>query len=421
MTRAPRGFRLLAVSSTVPYSVAEEAFVQDELTEMVRQEVDLTVVPMRLRLAHANAAARASGLADATLAEPLVSGSVLRGALRTVARRPGRSLRALGAVARSTRGLRNIGVNASSVVKALWLADIVRRRRISHVHAYWLSHTATAALVAAQIEGVPWSATAYRWDIDAANALRPKLTTARFIRCADELGERQLMAIAASMGRASPVVLVRTGVVLPSPDAWLDTPIAARTLVCPAAFVEKKGHAVLFEAFRALRSAQPAMELHLFGDGPLRTRIEQQVRDLDLLDGVRFHGFVPLEELRTFMISRRPICVLPSHPGADGQDEGIPVTLIEAMACGAPVVSTRTGAIAHLVSDGCGLLVPPADAAALQRAILEVGDDVEAADRRCRAAFERVRREFDLRETTRRMIDLMARDDRPVLDRGFDR
>jgi glycosyltransferase involved in cell wall biosynthesis len=178
-------------------------------------------------------------------------------------------------------------------------------------------------------------------------------------------------------------------------------------LVCPAAFVEKKGHAILLEAFRSLLDHSSAMELHLFGEGPLRNQIVDQVRQLSLGDAVRFHGFVPLDQLRAFMIANRPICVLASHLGADGQDEGIPVTLIEAMACGAPVVATRTGAIEHLVSGDAGRLVPPADPVALECAIREVAGDVAASADRCRTAYERVREEFDLSRTTGRMIDLM--------------
>ena len=329
--------------------------------------------------AGANDAATVSGLDRVTVAQPLVSRRILRGALRTAVRQPRRAAGALFTVARFTRGWRNIGVNVSTALKALWLADIVHRRHITHIHAYWLSHTSTAALVAALIERVPWSATAYRWDIDAANALLPEAAAPRvFVRCADELGERQLTTIAGSIGGTSPIVMVRTGVVFPPVAAWADTPIAPRTLICPGAFVEKKGHAVLVEAFAALRAAESAMELHLFGVGPLRGQVEQQLRDLGALGAVRFHGAVALDELRSFMLTRRPICVLASRQAADGQVEGIPVTLVEAMACGSPIVSTRTGAIPHLVLDGCGLLVPPDDAVALQRAIADVAREAAA-------------------------------------------
>lgn len=408
MTVEGHAGRVLAVTSAVPYTEVDEAFVQDELTEMVRQGLGLIVVPMRLRLSDPNAAAQVSGLATATLAEPLLSRAVVAGALRTLARRPGRSLRALAAVVRATSGRRNLKVNAISLLKALWLADVVRSRRITHVHAYWLSHTATAAWVAASIERVAWSATGYRWDIDAANALVPKFRTAQFIRCADELGLAQLDALATSIEGACPVVLVRTGVTLPPPDRWSGAPISSRVLVCPAAFVEKKGHAILVEAFHALRSGDPAVRLELFGDGPLREMIEGRLRELGDLDAVTFHGFVPLGELRSFLLDRRPVCVLPSRPAADGQDEGIPVTLIEAMACGSPVVSTHAGAIDHLVADGCGLLVEPGDATALADAIRQTIDDPDGSEERCRAAYRRVRAEFDLEETTRRMIDLMT-------------
>ena len=95
--------RVLAVTSAAPYTASDEAFVQDELTEMVRQGVDLTVVPMRLRLADANTQSRASGLAAEILAEALLSPTILWGAMRTLARRPG-AWSASSSASRAARG-----------------------------------------------------------------------------------------------------------------------------------------------------------------------------------------------------------------------------------------------------------------------------------------------------------------------------
>jgi colanic acid/amylovoran biosynthesis glycosyltransferase len=119
-----------------------------------------------------------------------------------------------------------------------------------------------------------------------------------------------------------------------------------------------------------------------------------------------FHGGVPLAELQAFLREHRPTCVLPSIVAADGQVEGIPVTLVEAMANGAPVVSTRSGSIETLVVPGTGTLVDPGDEAALAAALLDVIAAPEAAHTRCLAAADRLLGEFDLEHTAARIAEL---------------
>jgi lipopolysaccharide/colanic/teichoic acid biosynthesis glycosyltransferase/glycosyltransferase involved in cell wall biosynthesis len=410
---SPEAPLVVAVTASVPFSDHEEAFVQDELTAVLLTGAALLVVPMRTHRPDPNQAARTSGLADHTRGLPLLSPRILAGALTTLARRPRRSLRAVTGALLQSGGLRNLGVNLLSVPKALWLAGVVRRTGAAHLHAYWLSHTATAAMVAAEIEGIPWSGTGYRWDIDIANALPAKLRSAAFVRCADELGLGRLTAAAATVAEAAPVVLIRTGVALPDRSAWSDHPVQPLVLACPAAFVEKKGHAVLVRAVRQLVDDHPGIRLHFFGDGPLRSDIERQVEEAGFGSSATFHGTVPLEEFRGFLRQHRPTCVLPSIRTADGQEEGIPVTLVEALANGAPVVSTRSGSIETLILDGCGLLVTPGDAEALAAALAEVMDDPAAAAHRCDTGYKRLLDEFDLEDTAGRMVALQTGSRRP--------
>jgi glycosyltransferase involved in cell wall biosynthesis len=413
--------RVIAVTASVPFSTDEEAFVQDELAEMYRQGLSLSIFPMRRRSVEPNEPARKSGLADVVVGERLVSRAIVAGALRTVGRQPRRSLSAIASALRASHGRRNFLVNASSGLKALWLAGQVDRLNARHLHAYWLSHTSTTAMIAAKIAGITWSATGYRWDIDADNALDLKLSTASFIRCADELGERQLRQAALRIPDACPIYLVRTGVPIPPTAAWSSTRVGTTVICCAAAFVEKKGHAVLLSAFKEVRRRRPAMELHLFGDGPLRDAITAQVRDLGLVGVVILHRVVPLEDLRSFLRTRRPIYVQPSIQASDGQQEGIPVTLIEAMANGAPVVSTRSGSIASLILDNCGLLVPPKDAAALAEALVATAEDPVAAHHRCLDAVARLKGDFDLFDTAARMQQLVrAAASPPSAGRGTD-
>jgi glycosyltransferase involved in cell wall biosynthesis len=392
----------------VPYSVGDEVFVQDELAEIRRQGTELLVVPMRLRQRDPNDDGRESGLARDTVAEPLLSARVVLGALATLVRHPVRAVRAIVRSLLASGGRRNLATNLTSAPKALWLARLVEQRGASHIHAYWLGHTATTAMVASAVSGIPWSASGYRWDIDAANALDVKLRSARFVRCADELGRSQLEERAARVTCAAPIVLVRTGVAVPHRSAWDGRPVDPELLCCPAIFVEKKGHAVLLAAFRRFVDGHPDAHLDLFGAGPDEAKVRALVADLGLGSAVTFRGHAPLDELRAHLRSRRPACVLASIKAPDGQEEGIPVTLIEAMANGAPVVSTRSGSIPTLVLDGCGVLVAPGDVDALAAALEDVAAHPDLADGRCRAAYDRLVGEYDLPHTAARLVALWS-------------
>ena len=184
--------RLLAITGRSPYSATEEAFVQDELETMLHRGVDLVVVPARLVTGEPNAAAMASGLVDHVVAEPVLSGRVAAGAVATLLRHPAASLSATMKILRGSGSLRNLATNVSSLPKALWAAGLARKVGATHVHAYWFAHQATIAMVVGRIAGIPWSATGFRWDIDADNALDAKIRSAAFLRVADEFGQRVL-------------------------------------------------------------------------------------------------------------------------------------------------------------------------------------------------------------------------------------
>ncbi len=406
------GKRLLAVTSRVPFSTTEEAFVQEELETMLAQGVDLLVVPIRLAEKAPNERAVSSGLIGRVRAETLLSPRVLGDALRTLVRHPRRSLGAVASALAASGGRRNLATNLLVVPKALWLAELARREGVDHLHAYWYAHTSTAAMIASAITGIPWSATGYRWDIDAENALRLKSRSAQFLRVADELGETQMMQKLRAWGSATPVPLVRTGVGMPDAAELARRPVDLTTLCCAGAFVPKKGHSILLDAVERLVGEGRDVTLHLMGDGPLRQAIEADVAARRLADRVVFHGIVPLGELRSFLMDNRPVFVLPSIRADDGQEEGIPVVLIEAMANGCPVVSTRTGSIPTLILDGCGVLVADRDPEALRRGIEGVLDDPDGTQAMTERARKRVEAEFAREASARRIADLMGTDPR---------
>jgi glycosyltransferase involved in cell wall biosynthesis len=269
--------------------------------------------------------------------------------------------------------------------KALWLARRLREIGPDHVHAHWASASSTLAMVAAERARVPWSLTAHRWDIREANLLQAKARSACFVRTISEAGARELRERVAIPGW-SPVVL-RMGVALPTTTA---APRDGRELrlLTPANLLPVKGHRYLFEALAGL----DGIALDVAGDGPLRGELERAARGL----AVRFLGAISHTDVLAGLEGGRwDAVVLPSAPAADGAREGVPVSLIEAMAAGVPVVSTECGAIPELVTEGSGLLVPAADPNAL-RAALERLRDPQLRRGLAAAGRARVETEFDV-------------------------
>ncbi len=142
-------------------------------------------------------------------------------------------------------------------------------------------------------------------------------------------------------------------------------------LVSIGRLVEKKGHAYTLRALARLRKTRPeiSVTLDIVGDGELTEALRREAAELGVDDIVRFHGGLPHAQTLS-LLEEASIFILPSVTAADGDMEGIPVSLMEAMARGMPVISTYHSGIPELVEDGIsGFLVPERDDAALADAI----------------------------------------------------
>jgi hypothetical protein len=158
--------------------------------------------------------------------------------------------------------------------------------------------------------------------------------------------------------------------------------------------VEKKGVDVALDAMRRLRDRGCDVELRIIGDGPERMRIESLIRQWRLTN-VSLLGALE-HTLTQHEFTRAHIYIQPSVTAGSGDQEGIPVSLMEAMACGLPVVSTRHSGIPELVIDGqTGLLTDERDADGLAAAIERLTRDRIGAEQFAQAARARVEQEFD--------------------------
>jgi colanic acid/amylovoran biosynthesis glycosyltransferase len=241
------------------------------------------------------------------------------------------------------------------------VADRVRRDGFQHVHAHFATAAAEVARDAAALAGVSFSVTAHAKDIfhvDNADRLPERLGEATTVVTVSHYNVKHLRE--ELPGRR--VRYVPNG--LPMPDAVAPSPDGP--VLCVARLVPKKGIDLLVRAMALTTSSRT---LEIIGDGPCRADLEQLARDLEVSDRIVFRGPLPSTEVDA-AYRRCALLALPCRIDPDGDRDGMPTVLIEAMARAIPVVSTDVVGLDELIATGRdGVLVPPEDAAALAAAI----------------------------------------------------
>ena len=221
------------------------------------------------------------------------------------------------------------------------------RDGIEHVHAHFASYPTLAAWIAHRLADVPYSFTPHAHDLFVHQSmLARKAADAAFVVAISDYNRRFLLEHA--RGRAPAIHIVHYGID-PGRFAFRVRPEAEGRpprIACVARLLPYKGHSVLLRAVAGAPPPLAGAELELVGDGPLRAALEAEAAQLGLR--VRFHGSVP-EPAVADVLDRADVFALPSIIAPDGDMEGIPNALIEAMAAGLPAVSTRQSGVPELI------------------------------------------------------------------------
>lgn len=188
-----------------------------------------------------------------------------------------------------------------------------------------------------------------------------------------------------------------------------DVRSTAPTLLSVGRFVEKKAPHLTLAAFRTAHEANPDSRLRMIGEGPLLGVCKDLARLWNLEYAVEFLGAQPHDVVRTEMDQARCF-VQHSVVASDGDSEGMPVAIIEAGACGLPVVATRHAGIPEVVlDDETGLLVDEADVGAMSKCMQRVLKEPETAARLGNAARRRVEAEFGLQQSIDRLWSVIEK------------
>jgi colanic acid/amylovoran biosynthesis glycosyltransferase len=179
-------------------------------------------------------------------------------------------------------------------------------------------------------------------------------------------------------------------------------------LVSVGRLVEKKGIAQVLGALRLLADRGIRAEYRVFGDGPLRERLGMLAAELGIADRVAFEGRQAQEAVHEGL-ARSDVLVAASVTAADGDEEGIPNVLKEAMASGMPVIGTRHAGIPELVEDGVsGWLVPERDEPALAEALVRLASEPERWAAMGRAGRAKIEREYDIDRLNDRFAGMLG-------------
>jgi colanic acid/amylovoran biosynthesis glycosyltransferase len=389
------------VSARFPFALAEQFFEPE--VESLADVFDVVLFPTRAT----SARNRYPGLPASAHYMGALDGSVLRLAVREIARAPLAALRAFAVVAFARSALRARIVNLALFPKALALASEARRLGIEHLHVNWLTSSATIVYVAARLTGIPFSITAHQHDIFYDNLTVRKVRDAQFVRVISARNCAHLRELVPPELRAKCVV-VHLGVRLPAAPA---EPPAGRTtrILCSARMCVWKGHRYLLAALARMRDEGVAFTCDFAGDGEIEAEVAKLVATYRLGDRVTMLGNVPHAELVESLESGTYDLAVLASTERGGEHEGIPVALMEAMAAELPVVATRTGSIPELVDAENGILVDQADPIALAAALSALVRDPKERRRLGRNGRRRVLAAFETGETTRTLTELLVR------------
>lgn len=387
--------RLVYVASSFPYG-QNDTFFAPEVRELVRQGVDVLAVPVRPRGPLTTPDAE-----SLSTRKPLLNAEIAFAAVAELLRSPSETVAAFLLLFHSPAPSVLIR-NLAAFPKALWLARRARKWQADHIHAHWAGPPSTVALIASRLSGVPWSLTAHLADIQARNLLHEKCSSAVFVRFIAHAMQGLMRECAPGVDESKWIV-VRLGIELPlgrnGPPPSNDPPV----LLFAARFDPEKRHATLLEAVATLVGEGERLELWLAGSGRLLPSAQRRAAELGIESVVRFLGYVPNVEILEWLAAGRvDVVALPSDW------EGIPVSLIEALAHGVPAAASDVGGVAELVGDGCGILVPEGDHAALADAIRRLLHSPELRQEVSRAGRERVEREFAVERVVTQLRDLFG-------------
>jgi glycosyltransferase involved in cell wall biosynthesis len=295
--------------------------------------------------------------------------------------------------------------------KAVWMAREMENEKISHIHAHYATHPSLVAWVINQFTGISYSVTVHAHDIYINRTmLTVKLRSALFVAAISNYNRQYLIDHLGSWV-GDKTYIVHCGI---NPDQYLSHFSHRENkekfeILSVGTLRPYKGQKYLIDACIRLRQRNIPFRCRIVGGGDLYDDLSKQIIKMDLQDCVELMGPKTQEDV-TRLLTETDCYVQPSIILANGRMEGIPVSLMEALASAIPTVATSISGIPELIRHGeTGWLVPPENIEMLAEAIINVYNNLEDASRVGGAGREWVLNEFDLHDNVSILSNLFLK------------
>lgn len=286
-----------------------------------------------------------------------------------------------------------------------WVGRVAREFGAGYIHAHFANVGATAAWAAARAAGVPFGFTAHAHDIfHKSNPWLGAKTRAAALPVTISEHHRQHLIDRLGGDTGGRFEVIRCGVDLATFKPGTAAP--SHEICAVGRLVEKKGFDVLIRAVARLPAPRP--RCHIIGDGPERRALERLIAREGVGDAVRLLGALPNHQVRD-EIARARLFVLPCRIAADGDRDGLPVVLMEALALGKAAISTPVAGIPELIQDErTGLLAEVDRPDQVAAAIARLLDQPDLARRLGAAGRAHVEADYDVHKNTARLAERIA-------------
>jgi len=384
------------------FPILSETFITREVIGLMRQGLDIRLFSLYPPQAGDRVPGEAESLAAQTVYASRTGGMLahyawLRSAPRTYLS--------------SWRTMLSVHAGSSSCLRRsirIWLraADLAWQAAqlgVSHFHAHFGSLPTSAALGMAQLLGASFSFSVHGRDLHVPDpALTQKIARARFVLACSQHGRQIVQRRAPAY--ADRIILHYHGLSLqPLPP---QSPAGQPLIVAVGRLVAKKGFTYLIQASALLKANGVAIRTVIIGDGPERAALAAQIEARNLHQEVTLYGPLAIADVWPWY-ARASMLVAPACVGPDGDQDGIPNVILEALLCARPVVASAVGGIPEVIQHfHTGLLVPSASPQALAAAIQWVLGHPAQALQFAQRGHALVSERFSLEQSSRRLAGI---------------
>ncbi len=294
-------------------------------------------------------------------------------------------------------------------LQAGYLVLELQKHGIKHLHAHFANVPANVAELMHRLSGITYSFTAHAKDIylTESEVLNQRIKQAKFVLTCTAYNQKYLQGISTN---DTPIYLSYHGLDLTrfQPDRLSDRlPSTNPVILSVGRFCEKKGFPYLLKACQLLKQKGLVFDCKIVGYGPLQTEMEQLIEELDIKDVVFLLGKMMQDDLIE-LYRQTDIFALPCIISEDGDRDGIPNVLLEAMAMEIPVVSTHISGIVELIEDReTGILVPPKNAESLAEALAELITNPQLSQQIKLGLRSKIFQQFSLEFNVKQVKDLL--------------